>query len=373
MKRICLICALMCLLACSAGNAEDIIKASRPFAKGDAARLADVMRRAEAGERIVLGVIGGSITEGYSATRRENSYAELVLKWWQEKFPQADISLVNAGIGGTSSYLGVHRVDDDLLKHEPDFVIVEFSVNDGNDYFHQKSYDNLVRRILLHEKLPACLLLFMSTENGSTAQQVHSNIGFRYKLQMISYVNAVEHEVDSGAFAWSDISPDGVHPNDHGHAFCAELITAYLDEVYANIESIKAPKPFKEPPATVETYMNSRLIKAEALDANGYSLKRVAGAYPVGLVGTGEYGFELEFSSLGILYLKTPGASGEYDVIIDGERVMSLDSGFTNGWGASADAKQVYTSKECALHNVTIAPKSASEGAFTLLGLLVSR
>ncbi len=373
MKRICLVCALMCAFALSAGRTEDMYSASRPFAKGDAARLASVMRRAAAGEKIVLGVIGGSITEGYSATRPQDCYANLVLKWWRDKFPNADISLVNAGIGGTSSYLGVHRVYDDLLAYEPDFVIVEFSVNDGNDYFHQKSYDNLVRRILKNENEPACALLFMTTESGASAQQVHSNIGFRYKLEMISYANAVSHEVGRGALSWADISPDGVHPNDRGHALCCDLICAYLESVYARRDDAGAVKPFTEPPATVETYMDARLIKVAELPAGGYALSRVAGAYPEGLKGTGEYVFELEFANLGILYLKAPNAGGgEYDIFIDGERQLSLDCDFAGGWGACADAKQVYSSKTRATHTLTISPKSADEGAFTLLGLLVS-
>ena len=36
----------------------------------------------------------------------------------------------NAGIGGTTSEFGAARVGTDLLEERPDFVIVEFSVND---------------------------------------------------------------------------------------------------------------------------------------------------------------------------------------------------------------------------------------------------
>lgn len=113
---------------------------------------------------------------------------------------------MNAGIGGTSSYLGVHRVQEDLLEQKPDFVIVEFSVNDGNNQFFKISYDNLLRRILLDENEPALLLLFTTQENGTSAQVNDALLGFGYGLPMISYGNAVLPSIEAGEFAWKDIS-----------------------------------------------------------------------------------------------------------------------------------------------------------------------
>lgn len=48
----------------------------------------------------------------------------------KDTFPEDDFEFVNAGIGGTDSYLGVHRVNKGVLEYEPDLVLVEFSVND---------------------------------------------------------------------------------------------------------------------------------------------------------------------------------------------------------------------------------------------------
>jgi lysophospholipase L1-like esterase len=42
----------------------------------------------------------------------------------------AKFDYINAGIGGTTSQFGVTRVENYLLCYHPDFVIVEFSVND---------------------------------------------------------------------------------------------------------------------------------------------------------------------------------------------------------------------------------------------------
>ena len=76
---------------------------------------------------MLVGTIGGSITQGAAATRAEYRYADRVAKWWQDTFPQAQIEFINAGIGATGSYIGAHRVRDHLIKSKPDFVISEYS------------------------------------------------------------------------------------------------------------------------------------------------------------------------------------------------------------------------------------------------------
>lgn len=45
---------------------------------------------------------------------------------------------VNGGIGGTTSHYGVSRAVTDVLMYQPDFVVVDFSVNDEPDEFFQE-------------------------------------------------------------------------------------------------------------------------------------------------------------------------------------------------------------------------------------------
>ena len=55
----------------------------------------------------------------------------------------------------------MHRVNKDVLEYEPDLVLVEFSVNDEDSLFYKKTYDNLVRKILLSDSRPAVMLLMV--------------------------------------------------------------------------------------------------------------------------------------------------------------------------------------------------------------------
>ena len=47
------------------------------------------------------------------------------------RFPGVDVKVVNAGVGGNTSREGLARMGPDVLRHDPDYVLVEFGGNDG--------------------------------------------------------------------------------------------------------------------------------------------------------------------------------------------------------------------------------------------------
>ena len=84
--------------------------------RGNWNRIKKCMRRAREGKAITTGFLGGSITQGSLSSKPETCYAYLVYKWWKEKFPQSEVTFINAGIGGTTSQFGDARVEDHLLR-----------------------------------------------------------------------------------------------------------------------------------------------------------------------------------------------------------------------------------------------------------------
>ncbi|MBR5942319.1 MAG: hypothetical protein IKZ81_03155, partial [Clostridia bacterium] len=137
---------------------------------GDPSRFVRVMRKAQAGEPITVGFIGGSVTYGGAATTQYSRWARVVEAWWKKTFPQTQINYVNAGQSGTPSLFGVHRVEDDLLQYEPDFVVIEFGVNDELQDWQRDAYASLTRRIITSPSQPATLLFFVMNEGGTNAQ-----------------------------------------------------------------------------------------------------------------------------------------------------------------------------------------------------------
>lgn len=84
----------------------------------------NVLAKLNDGKEVHIGYLGGSITAA-------PGWRVKTLKWFQDQYPKAKVSEINAAIGGTGSDLGVYRVDYDALRHKPDLLFIEFAVNDG--------------------------------------------------------------------------------------------------------------------------------------------------------------------------------------------------------------------------------------------------
>lgn len=351
--------------------------------EGNKARLAKAMKKAANGEDITVGVIGGSITQGSSATDHNNCYAELFHKYWVEKFPQSNVNFVNAGIGGTNSYLGVHRVDTQLLDSKPDAVIVEFSVNDTDKLMNKYSYDSLVRKILNCDSQPAVMLLFTTQEDGTSLWETHKEIGAAYDLPMLSYRAVVYPEVSAGTLDWKDISPDNIHPNDEGHKLIGQLVSRYLDSVYDDLDNIDdSDVSFETPAYTADYYKDAKMLGASDITPQEISGFEQGGnsvypeLFPDNFVteGEGYLKFETECKCLGFFYLKkVDGKGGKYDVYVDGERKGTLDADFKGGWGNYGETQQILISKDSEKHTVEIKlAEGSTNTSLTILGIMES-
>lgn len=358
-----------------------------PWGGSNESALASVMKKAAAGEDVTIAVIGGSITQGTishgakdAKVKQKQMYAEIFRDWWITTFPESKITFVNAGIGATDSYLAVHRVQKDVLDHDPDLILIEFSVNDSSSTSHKTSYDNLIRKILLSEDAPAVLLLFLSQTNGSTAQDIHSLIGFNYSLPMVTYLTVMNDLMESGTYSAKDLSGDTVHPSALGHRIIGEILWKYLNSIWKIADQLPEPEVFNKSAFTKDKYIiNPQILDSKSLsptDLGNFENSSVFQHFPNSWTtqNGGEITFELSFRNLGIIYYcQVDGNGGQFEVLIDGEKVQTLNADFSGGWGNYAATTECYASDSSSSHTVTIRMAEDSKGScFTVLGFLVS-
>lgn len=367
-------------------TAEDMQTAS-PWQVCDNTALAAVMKKAEAGEPVTVAVLGGSITQGTISSgpldkeiQTRACYADIFFAWWKETFPDSEVTVVNAGIGGTDSYLGVHRVQEDVLDYHPDVVLVEYSVNDGANNDYKNSYDNLVRKILKSEDAPAVMLLFMAQTSLVSAQSVHQLVGFNYELPMLSHYNLISEFFETGRYTAEEMSGDVSHPSVFGHAIVGEMIWKYLNNVYAELDSYGEPVPFDKKAVTKERYQNAELVGVGDItpDALGTFSEKANfngwGTVWESTEGNGKISFTVTCRNLGLLFWRsTTGNYGTYEVWVDGEYKADLQAEFLDGWGAYAYSQRIFVSEEEAEHIITIKKAEDSAGDdFVLLRLMLS-
>lgn len=208
--------------------------------------LPNFFSKLQKGGAVKIAYLGGSITA-------QEGWRPKTLKWFQQQFPKAQVSQINAAIGGTGSDLGVFRLQQDVLRHQPDLVFVEFAVNDGGAAPGQIycAMEGIVRQIWKQD--PATDICFVYTLNGNMPETLQAG---KYPRSASAMEKVADHygipsihmgmevarllkegkvifkgpkpKTDADKAALGDkilFSPDGTHPyEDTGHKFYLEAV-----------------------------------------------------------------------------------------------------------------------------------------------------
>ena len=350
-------------------------------------RLSNLFHRAEKGEELTIAFFGGSITQGSLAEKPEDMYARRVFSWWEKTFPQATFHYVNGGIGGTTSHYGVSRVVTDLLMYQPDFVVVDFSVNDESDTFFQETYEGLIRKILSWTSKPAVLLLNnIYYDSGKTAQDLHNEIGDYYGIPHVSIRESIYADMKAGKYTREQLTPDGLHPNSFGHGLVAQQIINYLEEMKEVLDEkkgrflddiekkieIRQEKEFIEQSVvpkslTPNSYENTKRLTIREISPklNGFlpdtrEKKGMLDHFKNGWVGKkagDSITFTLEASNIAVQYRKTidrPALRAKLVLDEDVENAVILDGNFEEDWGDCLWLEPILHHGEKKVHTVEI-------------------
>lgn len=356
---------------------------------GNTVRLSNVMKKAESGDSITVSFIGGSITQGSTAATESDCYASLVKDWFVKTYPNSDVKFNKAGIGATGSYIGVHRVERDVLVNKPDVVFVEFSVNDTTENTRRDvdSYDSLLRKIWNSESKPAIVCIGMTQDSGISVQNYHYDIAKSYDLPFISYRNAILDVIKKGHIKWTDISDDNIHPNTVGHSVLAEIITHYLDKVNGEKDSAGGDESDFSKAYTSDKYVNAVTLtpsEIEGTDETGTfeantdnvwsNMKGYWGARTRGGFDGAKLVFkDVEAKNIGLLYGRLTGSGTILDIYIDGVLAKSIDTRFPGGWGDYAEAASVASFEKTEKHTIEIVPQEIEDAKrIYISGLLIS-
>lgn len=232
------------------------------------------------GAEVRIGYLGGSITA-------QKGWRPKTLAHFQQAYPQAQISEINAAIGGTGSDLGVFRVKQDILDHKPDLLFVEFAVNDGGATPEQiyRCMEGIVRQTW--KALPECDICFVYTLTESLAPAMMEGnfqrsasamekVADHYGIPTIHMAMEVAKLAKEGKLVWKAplpktdeekkalgdkfvFAPDSVHPHvETGH----EL---YLAAIVRSLEPIKAASKKPGPHALGAPFIATNYERAQLL------------------------------------------------------------------------------------------------------------
>ena len=371
---------------------------------GNTSRIHESIIKAQNGEDVTIAFIGGSITQGAGAVPINTAcYAYRTFDAFSRKYAvdRSRMHFIKAGIGGTSSELGVVRYEKDVTedgRKSPDIVIVEYAVNDAGDETGGDCYEGLVRKILQSPGSPAVILLFSVFADDYNLQERFIPIGERYALPMISIKNAVTPQFalsskDGGVIKRSSFFYDCFHPSNTGHQIMADCLAALFckAEESSDIQAQELPEPVRSADFE-DIHMVSRRNFADTLyctDAGDFTeydtdlqcVERDMSAEPAAafadnwmhIKGKGEFRCRIECRLL-VLLFKDSGSSeyGRAEVYADGCFVRMTDP-LKVGW-THDNAAVIIRDRETSVHEITIKMTDGDEDKkFTILGFGIVR
>ena len=202
--------------------------------------LANTYRKLTRDKKLNVVYFGGSVTAGYGSSDKEQySWRALSAKWFREHFPDAEIRDINTAIGESGTFLGVYRLERDILSQSPDLLFIEYAIN---DYFFGSTmevaalqYETIVREV--RERFPECDIVTLITDCRETAEAEelystamgHERIADAYQIPTIYVGKALVHGLpDLSDEEWQKYFIDIVHPTDAGYFAYYKCVEEYL-------------------------------------------------------------------------------------------------------------------------------------------------
>lgn len=337
------------------------------------------------GGPVTVAYLGGSVTLGNGASNAEKtSYRALVTGWLRQRFPQAEISEVNAGLATTGSLYGAMRVRRDVLAQKADLVFIEFAASDGNESVEQelavkKAVEGLLRQFLIVPSPPEVVMIYAPNSRKTSRAEWHDQVAAHYQVPAINLLEVAQPLIEARKF---NFAKDGINTNDAGHKLYADAITAFLAEQ----EKLEASPILRTLPSPlVSDEMNYGELKAfaEIRPPKGHEASwkvepSADHALPAMLLSSDKANAQVEFyfegTVVGITFRSSSDA-GMIECLIDGKPVVA-QMGKVDAYSASPQlSTKIFGGLSPGEHRLTVRvtgeKNSKSSGTHVRLGYFI--
>ncbi|MCA1392544.1 MULTISPECIES: SGNH/GDSL hydrolase family protein [Bradyrhizobium] len=222
--------------------------------------LPHVASKLAAGQPVVIVAFGSSSTQGFGASSPEFNYPNRLAAQLRRHYPTADISVINAGVGGEDAPEMMKRLQTQVIDRHPDLVIWQVGTNavlrnlDPADT--AKLVEDGISRI---QAAGGTDIVLVDPQYSPAVNQRKESAG-----KMIKLLGNVAELRKVGIFPrfevmrdWHEnqsipvegfVIADGLHMNDWGYACFAQLLG---DDIIRSVGQIKLGVSV---PADVRTY-----------------------------------------------------------------------------------------------------------------------
>jgi lysophospholipase L1-like esterase len=228
------------------------------------ARIATLLESGSRPVKIVC--LGDSITGAYYHSGGIHAYPELLELALRRTYPQARVTVINAGVSGETTVNGLARFDRDVAARQPDLVTIMFGTNDLVKLPLEDFRRNL--RELCNRARQTGAEVVVCTQNSVTDTEARPGTKLATYTEVIREIGHAEGIAvvdvharfaairDRDPLAWTRLASDEIHPNFDGHLLIARLIAE-------TIAGRELPPLVVPPPAPSLVHVRTRLTAGQ--------------------------------------------------------------------------------------------------------------
>ncbi|CCD98300.1 GDSL-type esterase/lipase family protein [Bradyrhizobium sp. STM 3809] len=216
-------------------------------AKKNFISLPHVANKLASGLPVVIVAFGSSSTQGYGASGPDYTYPSRLAAQLRRQYPMADISVINAGVGGEDAPEMMKRIESSVIDRHPDLVIWQVGTNavlrDLDPTETAKLVEDGVAKIQAAASDVVLVDLQYSprvNERSENASRMNKLLGRIAELRQAGIFPRFEvmrdwHERQAIPMNEFVIS-DGLHMSDWGYACFAQLLG---DDIIRSVGQVK--------------------------------------------------------------------------------------------------------------------------------------
>lgn len=207
----------------------------------NAALIPNTLAKLEKGGDFTLLFWGDSVTCGGTSSVPEKAFPQSFTTWLRDRYPQAHIRYINAGTGGWNTDGKLPLIQEQVLDHKPDLVVIEFVNDMGMDRDH--IFKNYTEALTKLRAIGAEVIIltphftrpdWMGADNNMRTKETRAAVGYLKEFAVQNNVGLAD-----AARRWEHLWVEGQpyitwlnnainHPDDRGHHLFVEELQKFF-------------------------------------------------------------------------------------------------------------------------------------------------
>ena len=205
-------------------------------------------------ETVRIVCFGDSITGVYYHTGGRRAYCDMLEIALKKIYPRAKLKMVNAGISGHDTRMGLRRMKNDVLAHKPHLVVIMYGMNDCPRVTAEVFGGRLTHMVKGCQASGADVVVCTPNsiypedrrrpvEKLAAVAEAARVVAKKTAVPLADCYRAYEDTRAANALDWKLLMSETIHPNMNGHKLFAEVMAEAISGKRVNLDAVPHYSP----------------------------------------------------------------------------------------------------------------------------------